>query len=277
MKEIMKSMNERHALMLAAIRAAIDAGRAIMKVYETDFSVSHKKDSSPLTLADMESHKIIYTALEKTGLPILSEEGKGISRAVRKEWKEFWLVDPLDGTKEFVKRNGEFTVNIARIVNKYPLEGIIYVPVPDELYFNLEGAGAWKVKGVSAIMDDGGGLDELLKLGSRLPSVEKPAQYTVVCSRSHMSPETGHYIGELQKRHGGLDFISRGSSLKICMVAEGMADVYPRFAPTMEWDTAAGQAIAEASGARVIHARNGRRLSCNKQNLLNPWFIVKRG
>jgi len=273
----MKSMNERHARMLNAIRAAIDAGRAIMKVYGTDFGVSHKEDSSPLTLADMESHKTISSALEKTGIPILSEEGKGISLAARKEWKEFWLVDPLDGTKEFVKRNGEFTVNIARILNRYPVEGIIYVPVPDELYFSLEGEGAWKVQNVSAVMGGDTGLDELVNHGCRLPSAIKPAQYTVVCSRSHMSPETGHYISELQKRHGGLDFISRGSSLKLCMVAEGLADVYPRFAPTMEWDTAAGQAIAEASGARVIHARNGRRLSYNKNNLLNPWFIVKRG
>ncbi len=263
-------------MIMKAIRASYDAGKAILEVYHTDFEVEKKSDDSPLTRADMNAHAVISNALEDTGLPVLSEEGKDIAYETRKEWKQFWMVDPLDGTKEFVNRNGEFTVNIALIENGFPHAGVIYIPVADELYFGLEGRGAYRLAGLQKNLKGSLCLDELMAKSLRLPSEKAPDQFTVVCSRSHMSPETEAYIEELKHRHGELDYVSRGSSLKLCMVADGTADIYPRFAPTMEWDTAAGQAIAESSGASVIRSLTGERLSYNKPDLLNPWFIVKR-
>jgi len=263
-------------MMWEASRASVDAGKAILKIYETDFTVKNKADDSPLTMADMEAHSIISNALESTGIPILSEEGRDIPFAERKEWKKFWMVDPLDGTKEFVNRNGEFTVNIALIEEGYPIAGVIYLPVKDELFLGIPEFGALKFKQVEKILQDSNSVKDLIRSGERLPSETADRMYTVVCSRSHMSPETETFIEELKNRHGELEFASRGSSLKLCMVAEGKADIYPRFAPTMEWDTAAGQAIAEHSGASVVHALNKERLKYNKENLLNPWFIVSR-
>lgn len=263
-------------MMMKAIRASFDAGHAILEIYQTDFDVEKKSDNSPLTRADMNAHKVITAALEETGLPILSEEGKDIAYHTRKEWKQFWMVDPLDGTKEFVNRNGEFTVNIALIENGFPCAGVIYIPVKDELYFGLEERGAYLLSGLNNILDGPVSLDKLMSEGLRLPSENAPDHFTVVCSRSHMSPETEAYIEELKHRYGELEYVSRGSSLKLCMVAQGTADIYPRFAPTMEWDTAAGQAIAESSGASVIRSLTGERLAYNKPDLLNPWFIVKR-
>ncbi|MCK4568967.1 MAG: 3'(2'),5'-bisphosphate nucleotidase CysQ [Bacteroidales bacterium] len=262
--------------MWEAVKASVEAGKAIMKVYETDFSVSNKSDNSPLTQADMESHAIISMVLDATNIPILSEEGKDIPYSERKDWPVFWLVDPLDGTKEFVNRNDEFTVNIALIENSYPLAGVIYIPVTDELFLGLPGRGALKFEHAMNLIGDCENLSKLLKSGKQLPVNQDTRPYTVVCSRSHMSAETEAFIEELKSLHGQIDYASRGSSLKLCMLAEGKADMYPRFAPTMEWDTAAGQAIAESSGASVVHAHSGRRLQYNKKELLNPWFIVKR-
>ena len=262
--------------MWQAVSAAIPAGKAILKVYDTHFKVSTKADSSPLTLADMESHRIISEKLRSTGIPVLSEEGKDIPYPERRQWPQFWLVDPLDGTKEFVKRNGDFTVNIALIKDAYPLAGVIYVPVSDVLYVGIQYLGSYRFTGAAQLFNKAADLQGLLKTGTRLPDKETRDIFTVVCSRSHMSTETEAYIDELREEFGEVDFASRGSSLKLCMVAEGEADVYPRFAPTMEWDTAAGQAIAECAGAVVVDAENNERLQYNKENLLNPWFIVSR-
>jgi len=259
-----------------AVRASIEAGEAILKVYDTDFEVQSKSDESPLTKADMESHLIISKALSQTGIPLLSEEGKSIPYTERKEWNMFWMVDPLDGTKEFVNRNGEFTVNIALIEDGYPVAGIIYIPVTDELFVGMEALGAIKFKEVKQLLMQHDSFSNFLAQGTPLPAGKEIDKFTVVCSRSHMSDETAAFIDELKEVHGQLNFVSRGSSLKLCMVAEGMANIYPRFAPTMEWDTAAGQAIAEASGAKVIHAQTKARIGYNKENLLNPWFIVER-
>ncbi len=262
--------------MWEATRASVEAGKAILKVYETDFEVESKSDNSPLTRADTEAHNKICAILEASGLPILSEEGKSIPYAERKGWDYFWMVDPLDGTKEFVNRNGEFTVNIALIEKGYPMAGVIYIPVTDELFLGLPEVGALKFSKVSSLIQEMKTPASFMAQGSKLPLEQKERPYTVVCSRSHMSSETEAFIEELRARHGHLEYASRGSSLKLCMVAEGKADIYPRFAPTMEWDTAAGQAIAECSGASVIHSLTMDRLGYNKEKLLNPWFIVRR-
>lgn len=260
-----------------ATQASIKGGQAILSVYESDdFDVSSKSDNSPLTRADLEAHQAISRILEETDIPILSEEGKNIPYETRKNWSAFWMVDPLDGTKEFIKRNGEFTVNIALIESGFPIAGVIYVPVTDELFVGVLGEGAVKVQEAASKVEKANELEDMFKIGAELPIKSKDREFTVVCSRSHMSPETEAYIDELKIEHGNLDFASKGSSLKLCMVAEGEADIYPRFAPTMEWDTAAGQAIAEASGATVINATDGNRLPYNKENLLNSWFVVKR-
>ncbi len=259
-----------NTLLQTAIQAAIDAGNKILSVYETDFEVEQKQDRSPLTEADKISHETIISYLSETGIPILSEEGKEIAYETRKNWDTLWIVDPLDGTKEFIKRNGEFTVNIALIKNQRPVFGVIYVPVLQLLYFGEQQSGAYKVEQIQTFNPQ-----NIEQNKKRLPlPIQRP--YTVVASRSHLSPETQEYIDQLKQQHQTVDTISKGSSLKLCMVAEGRADEYPRFAPTMEWDTAAGQAIAEASGAKVIDWETKQPMLYNRENLLNNWFLVKR-
>jgi 3'(2'), 5'-bisphosphate nucleotidase len=265
-------------LLGVAVDAAVEAGKAVIEVYSSDFSVERKQDSSPLTLADKRSHEIIHRRLsEHTAgrFPLLSEEGRGIPYAERKAWEHFWLVDPLDGTKEFVKRNGEFTVNIALIRRTEPVLGVIYVPVRDTLYFAAEGLGAYRLDSASTCSKDAA---PLLKRGTRLPAAHAPSRpFTVVASRSHLSKETEDYLRELKERHGDMTVISAGSSLKFCLIAEDLADVYPRFAPTMEWDTGAGQAIVEEAGGVMVDAgRRTRRMTYNKEQLTNGWFIAAR-
>ena len=181
------------------------------------------------------------------------------------------MVDPLDGTKEFVKRNGEFTVNIALIHQQQAIMGVIYVPVKDVLYFGAQDIGAFKVEDFRQKSQHP--IEDWCIQDNRLPKSFK-RNYTVVGSRSHMSPETEEFIDQKRKEHGTIDMISVGSSLKLCMVAEGKADVYPRFAPTMEWDTAAGQAIVEAMGGKVIDWNAKQVMKYNRKNLLNDWFLV---
>jgi 3'(2'), 5'-bisphosphate nucleotidase len=255
-----------------AIEAAYRGGREILKVYEGNFAVETKEDKSPLTLADKNAHHKIMEVLGDT-LPILSEEGRTIEFAERSKWKQFWLVDPLDGTKEFVKRNGEFTVNIALIEDGKAVAGVIYVPVKDDLYFGAENKGAFKISNF-----DGSSFDWSTLESQAEPLHKKTREnrtYTAVGSRSHMSPETEAFFTELRNEHGEVNVVSMGSSLKICLVAEGVADIYPRFAPTMEWDTAAGHGIAKGAGKNIIDHKTGAEMCYNKENLLNNWFIVK--
>jgi len=258
---------------LQAIRASIEAGKEILKVYNTeDFQVEKKGDDSPLTLADKNAHLKIMEYLDVTNIPVLSEEGKEIPYLQRKDWDELWIVDPLDGTKEFIKRNDEFTVNIALIEKQKPKFGVIYAPVTKELYFGISGKGAYKIIWNEKMLIESLSIEDLMKSGDSLPlKFQRP--FTVVASRSHLSDETKEYIEELRQDHPDLEFISKGSSLKLCAVAEGAADVYPRFAPTMEWDTAAGQAIVESMGGKVIKV-DKTPLNYNREDLLNPWFIV---
>jgi 3'(2'), 5'-bisphosphate nucleotidase len=258
-----------------ALHAAIQAGEEILKIYndpEQDFTIERKADNSPLTIADKLSHNTIEAALLKTPYPILSEEGKIITYSERKNWQKFWLVDPLDGTKEFIKRNGEFTVNIALVANGDPVMGIIYVPVTKTLYFGEVGQGAWKVDAVSIV--ENLTAESIKQSGIFLPEVDTNRKFTAVGSRSHSNRETVAFIKKLELEHGDIEIISKGSSLKIGMVAEGSADVYPRFGPTMEWDTAAGHAIAVAAGKNVTLVDQKTPLKYNKENLLNPFFIV---
>ena len=254
------------------IKAAIEAGKKILEVYERDFTVEIKADSSPLTEADRQAHHAIKDVLAETGIPILSEEGKQMSYDERKNWKEFWLIDPLDGTKEFIKKNGEFTVNIALIKDGTPVLGVVYVPVTGVVYAGSQETGSFSFN----TNHNGTSVSELLKDAVKLPFSIQQTQYTIVASRSHSTPETEAFIEERKKVHGDVNLISAGSSLKLCLVAEGKAQVYPRLAPTMEWDTAAGHAVAKFAGCKVYNYETNNELKYNKENLLNPWFVVER-
>ncbi|MDG5466832.1 3'(2'),5'-bisphosphate nucleotidase CysQ [Deltaproteobacteria bacterium IMCC39524] len=236
------------------------AGQAILSVYDGDHAVEYKDDKSPLTAADKASHEVIIAGLQKhfPEIPILSEEGAAIPFEERKEWTRFWCVDPLDGTKEFIKRNGEFTVNIALIENGRPVAGVVYVPVQNKMYYGVSGAGCW--------VSVAGG--EPVKVSVR--EADQEAGLTVVMSRSHPSPDLEAYLKNIKV----VEAMPIGSSLKLCVVAEGLADLYPRLGPTMEWDTAAGHAVVEAAGGTVLQP-NDEALVYNKDNLLNPYFIVK--
>jgi 3'(2'), 5'-bisphosphate nucleotidase len=258
-----------------AIKGAYEGGLEILKVYGTAFSVDVKEDKSPLTEADRRAHNKIMEFLDGTGIPVLSEEGKHLSYDERKGWKQFWLVDPLDGTKEFVKRNGEFTVNIALIEDGVPVSGVIYVPVKDEMYIGIKGLGAFKIDNYSKVHASHTDLNDLLSKGNKLPIKTDRKTFSMVGSRSHMSDETLEYFEKMKQKHGEVEMVSMGSSLKLCLVAEGAADVYPRFAATMEWDTGAGDAIARNAGCVVTEKDEVTPLVYNKENLLNPWFIIK--
>ena len=262
-------------LIETAICASLDAGKEILKVYNTsDFNIQIKSDNSPLTLADELAHNAIINKLAETKIPVLSEEGSKDDYEIRSKWEYFWLVDPLDGTKEFIKRNNEFTVNIALIHNDTPVMGVIYVPVYEELYFASKETGSFKKENLPSVCDKPVILQDFINTSVKLPVKETNHKFTVVGSRSHMSAETIDYIDKLKKKHNDIEIISKGSSLKLCMVAEGRADVYPRFGPTMEWDTGAGHAIALYAGFNVTMIDEKSPLQYNKKELLNPWFIV---
>ena len=241
------------------VTIAKEAGKAIMQVYKQDFEVEYKQDSSPLTLADKKANDIIEDGLNQlsVNLPILSEEGNDIPYEDRKHWEYFWLVDPLDGTKEFVKKNDEFTVNIALIHKDTPVLGVVYAPALDVCYWAKQGEGAFKD-------------------GQKLPlkMADQRNTYKIVASRSHMSDETQAFIDAIDTQKEK-ELISIGSSLKICLVAEGEADIYPRLGPTMEWDTGAAHAIINESGG-LVSDLSGVRIGYNKKSLLNSYFIVTR-
>ena len=242
------------------------AGEAVMKVYEQPIQVEHKADNSPLTLADTNSNDIIVSELKKLfpDVPILSEETKQVDYSIRKNWEYFWLVDPLDGTKEFIKHNGEFTINIALIHNNQPIAAVLFAPALNKMYYAVQGKGSFYV-------DEKGNATKLSTQSNYLTK----QKINVVASRSHLTDDVLQFVETLKKQGKEVDFVSSGSSLKFCLVAEGKADVYPRFGPTMEWDTAAGQAIAECAGAKVLNNDTLQPLSYNKENLLNPFFIVE--
>lgn len=264
-----------NSLLETAITAALKAGEEILRIYhdpDSDFGIERKADNSPLTIADRKSNEIIMDYLATTPYPVISEENKSVAYEIRRQWPTVWIVDPLDGTKEFIKRNGEFTVNIALVSNGTPVLGVIYIPVRQTLYYGSEN-GAFRAEHTvcSPDMDFAGIREKAL----RLPVGHPGSSCVIVASRSHMSPETEKFIDELRLQKGKVELTSIGSSIKICLVAEGTADIYPRFAPTMEWDTAAGHAIAKAAGKEIYQMDGITPLAYNKENLLNPWFVVK--
>jgi 3'(2'), 5'-bisphosphate nucleotidase len=249
-----------YELLQFAIKAAESANIEILKVYHSnDFQAEAKGDNSPLTLADKKAHIIISDILAPTNLPLLSEEGKNIPYSKRKDWEYFWLVDPLDGTKEFLKRNDEFTVNIALIHKGVPILGVVSVPVSGDTYYGSKGDGAFLKRN-----------GELTQLAKRQRIDLSGSGLRVVASRSHMNEETQAFVDNLKAPV----LVSRGSSLKFMMLAEGKADIYPRFAPTMEWDTAAAQAIMTELDLKVRDVRTRDELQYNKSDLLNPFFVV---
>jgi 3'(2'), 5'-bisphosphate nucleotidase len=266
-------------LLPKVLRYAIEAGQEILRIYATAFRVETKADDSPLTQADRNSHMVIARRLSTYDIPLLSEEGREIGYEERKEWKRLWIVDPLDGTKEFVKRNGEFTVNIALVEEHRPILGVVFVPVKDVAYFGARGVGSWKMEKSMEQFDTSksASLQDVLSGSVRLPvSTEGDRPYTVVGSRSHQTPQLKEFVSERQKEYPDLQFVSAGSSLKFCLVAEGTADIYPRLGPTMEWDTAAGHAVVEGSGGKVVVLETGHPLLYNRENLRNPDFMVSR-
>ncbi len=270
--------------LIQTIRAALEAGEAILEIYRTDFRVDYKQDDSPLTQADRAAHAIIMRHLQGSGIQILSEEGKALPVSERRSWQTLWIVDPLDGTKEFIKRNGEFTVNIALVTGGTPILGVVFAPDRRRLYFSMQHLGAFLIDDpirlkslprqlARAEMQ----LDDLTAHAQQLPLAEhKDKAYTIVGSRSHATPELEQFVAAKREQFKQVEFIPAGSSLKICLVAEGRADIYPRLGPTMEWDTAAGHAVAQSAGARIYEYESGEPLQYNKENLLNPWFIVER-
>jgi 3'(2'), 5'-bisphosphate nucleotidase len=287
-------------LLQIAIHSSLKAGKEIMSIYKSDdFGVETKADESPLTKADKATHEIIMEYLKETNIPVLSEEGKGIPYEERKNWGQLWIVDPIDGTKEFIKRNGEFTVNIALIENQVPVLGVIYVPAKETLYY-ADKNEAFKLENVNAsnyedIKDNTDKLPINNKLQKEKQGLSRCAEFievsdldrsfaehrdsteiTIVASKSHLTPETQKFIDDLKTKYEQVNTISKGSSLKLCMVAEGSADYYPRFAPTMEWDTAAGQAICMAAGCDVIDQKTQKTMIYNREKLLNNWFLVKK-
>ena len=251
-------MDHQPALLDYIGHLAVEAGRAILEIYRTDFSVEHKADKSPLTLADTRSHQIIADGLQAAypDIPVLSEEGKSIPYEVRKDWDRFWLVDPLDGTKEFIKKNDDFTVNIALICDQMPIVSVVYVPALDDLYLADVQKGCYR---------SFRGCKTQLKIPVNMPALA----LRIVQSRSHPSVELEAYL----KRLAVKESIQRGSSLKFCTVASGEADLYPRLGPTWEWDTAAGHAVVLAAGGVVVDLE-GNPVRYNKQTLLNEPFLA---
>lgn len=263
-----------------AIAASLKAAQAILKIYndpESDFGIERKADNSPLTIADRKAHELIVEALAKTGIYILSEEGRHESFQLRRKENLLWIVDPLDGTKEFIKRNGEFTVNIALVLDGVPILGVVYLPVKQRLYFAMQGVGSYRLDDISE-QNSLQSAEQYIAKAQALPleAMSTRDKYTVVCSRSHLSDQTAEFIDSIKQKYGQIECINSGSSIKIALVAEGSADMYPRFAPTMEWDTAAGDAVARYAGAQVVRHDDQMPLEYNKEDLLNPWFIVKR-
>lgn len=258
-----------------AVKSAISGGLAIMDIYrKPSFDLQIKDNNSPLTEADTAANDIIVKHLIETGIPIISEENKNLDYSKRKNWDKCWIVDPLDGTKEFIKRNGEFTVNIALCQSGKPILGVIYVPVTKELYY----ADTIKKMAYKSILDDEHNLTrELFSEEDLISKSESNNELIrVVGSRSHMNQDTLDYISSIENDFDEVEIVSKGSSLKFCLVAEGEADVYPRFAPTMEWDTAAGHAICNAVGLKVISQQTNEELLYNKENFLNPYFLVTK-
>lgn len=268
--------NQKEYLLPKAYNAALRAGRAILDIYaspeRTDFDV--KKDKTPITMADRLSHEIIKKYLGQTRIPILSEEGRDMLYAERKDWDLFWMVDPLDGTKEFIKGNGEFTVNIALMVDNRPLLGVVYVPYLGRIYFNDPDRGSFRREGVEASSEANYLYNDLFFGCATLPASATPHKpLRVAVSRSHLTPETFADLDLLRRRYPDLEVVEQGSSYKFCLIAEGSVDYYVRTSDTYEWDTAAGEAVLSSAGGLTLQHKERSPLYYNKESLINPHFV----
>jgi len=251
--------------LLEIINISVDAGEVILNYYNENVDVIYKDDESPLTKADLASHKIITDSIKKItpDIPILSEE-EFIDWKIRKKWKKYWLIDPLDGTKEFIKKNDEFTVNIALIENNRPILGVIYTPALNELFYSIKNFGSYKILTKKKL--------NTLKEAKRISiNKKKSNKIKIVGSRSHSNPILDKWVN---KNFNEFDILQKGSSLKFCLIAEGSADIYPRFGPTSEWDIAAGHIILEEAGGKLKSIDNKEILYNEKENILNPEFFA---
>jgi 3'(2'), 5'-bisphosphate nucleotidase len=263
-------------LLVNAAIAAVRAGHKIMPLFDSDdYEITMKSDNSPFSLADKLAHEEIENCLAKTRIPILSEEGRDRSYEERKAWDIFWLIDPLDGTRQFIKKLPEFTVNIALIVNNYPEIGLIYAPIDNILYVGGLQIGSYKITNPDINNDTEINFDNMLINAVKLPTNSADV-YTILTSPNHTTHQTNIFIDEMRALHNNIKIIPMGSSLKMCILAEGKADVYVRHADTYEWDTGAAQAILEGAGCCIKSLYNNQRISYNKESLINPWFICQR-
>ena len=271
--------NIREYLLTKQFNAAVRAGAAIMKIYKssTDYDVQLKSDNTPITIADRMAHDTIKHALGETRIPILSEEGRQMLYDERRNWELFWLVDPLDGTMEFIKGNNEFTVNIALMQNNICISAVIYVPYHNKMYIAERGHGAWVMKGVEPSDLAQYSYQDIHAEIERLPlSINQHANYRVAVSRSHQTAETHQHIEQLRISHTNIEVVEQGSSYKFCLLADGSVDYYIRTTATSEWDTAAGELILSEAGGTTYSYPAGEPLHYNKESLDNPWFVAKR-
>lgn len=269
----------REYLLPEQFNAAVRAGAAIMKIYKNsdDYDISLKSDHTPITIADRMAHDTIKEALGSTRIPILSEEGRSMLYDERKNWELFWLVDPLDGTVEFIKGNNEFTVNIALMENNICISAIVYVPYHHKIYIAERGRGAWVMEDVAPDAEAAFTYDDIHANIAPLPiPTAKHEVFRVAVSRSHQTPETHEHIATLRTDHPDLEIVEQGSSYKFCLLAEGSVDYYIRTTTTSEWDTAAGELILHEAGGSTYAYPTGEPLGYNKESLDNPWFVARR-
>ncbi len=269
----------REFLLAAVFNAAVRAGAAIMRIYKRkeEYDVELKQDRTPITEADRAAHNAIREYLGQTRIPILSEEGREMLYQERRNWEMFWLVDPLDGTIEFLKGNNEFTVNIALMENNQAIASVVYVPYLERVYLAERGRGAWLKSGVAPDSDAQYSFESIESDFVALPLKEKQhTGFKVAVSRSHQTEETAQHIDSLRLEYPDLEVLEQGSSYKFCLLAEGSVDYYPRTTNTYEWDTAAGELILSEAGGSTLSLPGGERLGYNKEDLKNPWFVAKR-
>lgn len=259
-------------LLKIALTASFNAADSILEIYKSDFDYKLKEDNSPITLADKNSNIIICNILKNTNIPIISEESEKISYDIRKNYKYTWIVDPLDGTKEFINRNGEFAVNIALAKNGKPIIGVICAPCLNTLYFASNTIGSFKLDNYNLFDIPNLSLDKIINSSIKLP-IENNKEKIIICSHSHLNDETKKFIENLSDKN--YKIIKKGSSIKFGIIAEGKADIYPRLFPTMEWDTAAGQIILEQTGKEILDFNTKKTLRYNKKDLKNPSFIIE--
>ena len=258
-------------LVECAMQAAVRGGEVVLQHRSGSLAVRRKADDTPVTQADVAAQAVVEEALAAgaPGIPVVSEEGRIAAASVRRNWERVWLVDPLDGTKEYIRGGNDFSVNVALCLRGVPWLGVIYAPVRDDLYYGAVGWGAYRLRGArECVLAAGGGtrLDTQARPGRRHP--------VVVASTSHFAANTERIVGELRAAHGGLTVERLSSAIKLGLIAAGEADYYPRFGPTMEWDTAAGDALLRTVGGRIVQARTGRPLRYNKHDLRNPPFLA---